>query len=240
MVSRIYHKVQGVIMKVAIVVICLADRGEHEELARVNKETFGRTATEDVKIFYVWGNNGKKKDNNDYVYPFLEDHGAVLKKTLAFFQDYKNEEYDYILRVNDGAYIDIPVMLEFLKDKPRERFYCGIPGTVVGINFASGSAFFLSRDLVHLIVDNMWQFHERHIDDVAIGEFMQNFGIPIDNRAVRVILHYDGKTRQIGDKVCTAAEFDESKCYHWRLRCDDGQRWVDCDHFRRLYETLHK
>ncbi len=226
-------------MKVAIVVICLADKGEHELLAETNKDTMGRTATEDVKIFYVWGLGREKKDEQDFITYFREDHGAVLKKTLAFFEHYVNEEFDYILRVNDGAYIDIPVMLEFLKDKPRTKFYCGILGNVVGINFASGSAFFLSKDLIQLIVALKDQFHEMHIDDVAIGEFMMNNGIPIHEGAIRIILHYDGKTRQITEEVYREEDFDESKVYHWRLRCDDGHREVDCEHFKRLYQTLN-
>ncbi len=227
-------------MRVAIVVICYVDKSEHEILAETSKQTMGMTATEEVKVWYVWGAGRSKKDENDYITSFHEDRGAVLKKTLSFFEFYRNEPFDYILRINDGSYIDIPKMIQFLEDKPKENFYCGIPGNVVGIDFASGSGFFLSKDLVHLIYDNIHEFHDRHIDDVAIGEFMMRHNIPIDQRAIRVMLHYDGWTRQVGGDVLKAEDFDNSKIYHYYLRCDDGNRWVDCEHMKRLYSTLNK
>lgn len=227
-------------MRVAIVVICHVDHAEHERLAETSKLTMGKTATDEVKIWYVWGAGRNKKDDNDYITDFHEDRGAILKKTLSFIEWYRNEPFDYIFRVNDGAYIDIPNMLEFLKDKPRERFYCGTPGSVDGIRFCSGSGFFLSRDLVQMIYENKWEFHDRHIDDVAIGEFMMNHGVPVDERATRVILYYDEWTRTIGENVVTKEEFGDTKVYHWRLRCDDGMREVDCEHMKRLYNTLHK
>jgi len=226
-------------MKVAIVVICYVDKGEHEMLAETSKQTMGLTATDDVKIWYVWGQGRTKADTNDFITSHHEDRGAVLKKTLAFLQHYQYEDFDYILRINDGSYIDIPNMLAFLKDKPKEKFYCGIPGNVVNIDFASGSGFFLSRDLVKLMMEHIYEFGEHLISDVAIGEFMMKHNVPIDLRANRMIIHYDGGTRQIGNEVFRIEDFDHSKIYHYYCRSGDGDRWVDCEHMKRLYHELN-
>ena len=225
--------------KVIILVVCYADKSEYDELAKAIKETWGRTETGDCKIWYVWGRGRNKQDYNDFIIDVKEDFGSLLKKTLAFFEFIKNEDFDYIFRTNTGSYVDTIRIVEHLKDKPRTNFYSGVPGYVDGIRFASGSGFFLSRDLVLLSESKRKDFGDDHIDDVSFGRFMARHGVKIDESCIRFTWTINGNIRQIGEPIIAEEKFPHDKIYHWRLRTDDGQRFWDCEKMYQLYNELN-
>jgi len=205
-------------MKVLILVVCCKDSiGEYEMLSRTIKVTWGR----DERVHYLWCNNYIKKDKNDWVLNKTEGYGMLLWKTLGFLFEHRHDEFDYILRVNVGSYVHIGNLLEFLKNKPRERFYCGQVGNYNDIYFCSGSCFILSRDLVMLSLRDIKQFGFDHIDDVSFGRFMMRHGIEPT--------FCPTKLRYLHENA-----YDE-KTYHWKLRSPDGLRYLDCQKMKELY-----
>ncbi len=145
----------------------------------------------------------------------------LLWKTLGYLFKHRHDEFDYVVRVNVGAYICIDRLISYLNNSPKERFYCGQVGEFDGIKFVSGSCFILSRDLVMLALRNIKQFGFDHIDDVSFGRFMANHGVePIFCQT---------KKRYMHDKE------DDGIMYHWKLRNPDGKRYLDCERMKMLY-----
>lgn len=223
-------------LKVIVLVICHWE-GEYIELGKTIKGTWGKTETENVKIWYGWGNGYEGSDRNDFYLDTKEDTGAILRKTLAFFEFIKDEPFDYIFRVNAGSYVDTEQIVKHLEGKPRQKFYSGTPGKYWEIEFASGSGFFLSRDLVMLSIQKKDEFGDDHIDDVSYGRFMMKEGIPINATCIRVTWTGSGLIRQIGADIIPVKDFDMNNAYHWRLRSPDGDRKCDCDKMIELYNN---
>jgi len=168
-----------------------------------------------------------------------EGYGSMLIKILDFIDFYKVKDFDYFMKVNTGSYVDVQRLVGFLEDKPREGFYCGTPGRLNDINFVSGSGIILSKELALLMAENRNEFGSEHIDDVAIGLFMQKHKVEIYQKGIRLTYHGDGKILQIGEDVIPESEFDYNKVYHYRLRHKDHERDVDCAHMYRLYQQLN-
>jgi hypothetical protein len=227
--------------KVYILVVCAhkANKGEYDLLTDTIKETWGRTETENAKIFYLWCNNYKKKDENDWVLNKPESYGALLLKTLGFLHEHIDDDFDYIFRTNAGSYVHTERLVEWLQDCPREQFYAGAGGNCAGIDFASGSGFILSKDLVQLAVKNRSTFGKDHIDDVSFGRFMARHGVKRSQQFMRITNHGGGLILQKDDEVCPEPQFDYDKNYHWRLRANDGQRQYDCATMWELYKQFN-
>ena len=208
-------------MKVLILVVCCAGNKEYEALANTIKRTWGKTGNSNAEIYYLWCNNYKVKGDNDFVLNKEEGYGMLLWKTLGFLFKHRHDEFDYILRVNIGSYVHVGNLLRYLEDKPRSNFYCGQVGRFDDIDFVSGSCFILSRDLVMLSLTNIKKFGFDHIDDVSFGRFMSRFNIePVFCKT---------KLRYLHEKA-----YDENT-YHWKLRSPDGERHLDCQKMKQLY-----
>ena len=67
-------------------------------------------------------------------------------KFLLTLREVINEEWDYIFRTNTSSYVSKNRLIEFSKNLPKEKCYCGIDGG----GFASGAGFFLSKDCARL------------------------------------------------------------------------------------------
>lgn len=207
-------------MRVFVLVVCClgGKNGDYDLLSDAIKNTWGKTQTEDARVFYLWCNNYFRKDFNDFVLDKEEGYGMILRKMLAFFFKHRHEDFDYIYKVNVGSYIHLGNLLEFLKDCPREKFYAShAVGKFDDIPFCSGSGFFLSRDLVMLSLAKIKMFGHDHIEDVSYGRFMMNNGVsPI-------------KTDITGKKK-----------FFWKLRHGDGQRNLDRDKMYELYQKINE
>jgi hypothetical protein len=211
-------------VKVLVLAVCCKDDiGEYEMLSSSIKKTWGSVVTKGVEIFYLWCNNYKKKDKNDWVLNKPEGYGMLLWKTLGFLFEHRHDEFDYVVRVNVGSYIHAGRLVKYLEDKPREKFYCGQVGNYVEIFFVSGSCFILSRDLVMLSLRNIKQFGFDHIDDVSFGRFMMLHGIEPT--------FCPTKLRYLDDPDAD----DDERAYHWKLRGPDGGRQIDCEKMKQLY-----
>ncbi len=216
-------------MKVFVLVVCAKDanKGEYDKLTRAIQETWGKDETDNVKVFYLWCENYARPDARNYVLKKPEGYGMLLWKSLGFLAEHRHDDFDYIFRVNVGSYVHLQRLYDHLLSCPREKFYSGQPGKIAGIPFVSGTGFILSRDLVLMMLDHIDQFGFDHIDDVAIGRFFQDNGIPITEDWTRATfghgMHADEK----------------SNTYHWKLRHADGERWIDCEHMKILYNRFN-
>jgi hypothetical protein len=101
-------------------------------------------------------------------------------------------DFDYIFRTNSSSYVDKKLLKEYLKDKPRNNFYSAIIGNHNGISFGSGCGYFLSRDLVHFLIDHKNELDLTLIDDVSVGKLLSKYNIELVNSSrFDVINHND-------------------------------------------------
>lgn len=162
-------------MKIIIIVLSYNDNNIYSKFYEAQKKTWDSEKINDIDTYYLFGNHSCNEIiGKELLVNIPEpDYG---NKTLNSFILVDSMDYDYIFRTNSSSYIDKSLLLEYVKDKPKEKYYSGVIGTYNGIEFASGSGYFLSKDLVKLVIDNRNMWNLNHIDDVALGEFLRCFG----------------------------------------------------------------
>jgi hypothetical protein len=177
------------------------------------KETWIKQSPDNVKSIFMYGDSTKIYwDNNDsfYVnYPESLEH--CLHKTITAFDVFLETDFDFIFRTNNTGYFDLNLVSQFVQDKPKNNFYCGCYGELNGINFASGSGYFISKDLVEKIVKNKNILYNYNMpgwcDDVMIGKFLtESLGVEIDPSARRLDLN----ASEISDDL-------DMTHYHYRI-----------------------
>jgi hypothetical protein len=223
-------------MKIIILIMSSTNK-IYEQLEKSIKETWYNNTNSQVEIiFYKDGFSDEIIfDGCDLILPISDGYENLGIRTIAAFDWVdKNYNYDFIYRSNLGAFIDINNMICFLEDKPKKEFYCGVYGKYWienEFNFASGSGYFLSRDLIELLVHNTNSFPQKIVDDVAVGCFLYKFNIKINKNAKRKNICNNQIFYEIGNKTVDFIPDDE--IYHVRLRSDD--RSLDIQNMKKLY-----
>jgi len=214
-----------------------------KKLEKAIKATWGAIENPQVKIIFYGDNQRtlfKRRmpvyKGNDLVLPCKDGYLNCTEKTLQAFDFVSsNFDFDYIFRTNLGSFVNQDRILNFLMDKPGKQFYSGIVGVYkkgsAHINFASGSGFFLSSDLVRLLVQGRDIVDHRMIDDAAFGEFFAVNDISIDKQAIRLSYTNEDMEYQIGDQ--TVEFIPEDLLYHIRLRSND--RRIDIERMKTLF-----
>ena len=231
--------------KVVILVMCSSTLPVYDNLKNGIKETWFNDRNDDVEIIFYSDNvNYSNKsyypvlEGNDLILPCDDGvHNCGVKTIMALDWVSENYEFDYIYRSNLGAYINVKNLLSFLSDKPKDKFYCGIIGVdefYLGrpVRFASGSGYFLSKDLVDLVSNNKDSWNHRAIDDVALGDFMERFNINVNESARRINLCSGEVFYNIGNKKVDT--IPDSELYHFRLRSDN--RDEDLKNMKEIHE----
>jgi hypothetical protein len=233
------------ISKKVIILVMSSSNPIYQELEISIKETWFNYRNDDVEIIFYKDNQNliDKKDYSvldgfDLILPCNDGFYTLGQKTIMAFEWVKkNYEFDYLYRSNLGAFVDIENLLYFLKDKPKDKFYCGIIGRDTyylrkEVKFASGSGYFLSKDLVNIVCDNKDMWLHNVVDDVALGELLSKFQIEVNNNAIRKNICDDKVFYQLGDKETD--NIDDSEVYHIRLRSTN--RKIDIENMKNIYE----
>src|SRR5205807_9551577 len=88
----------------------------------------------------------------------------------------EHRHFDLVFRTNASTYIDLPNLRRYVDaNADPTRFYAGKGANVDGIDFATGTGIFLSRDLVELLAREEWD--HSYLDDVAIGKLLHEHGV---------------------------------------------------------------
>lgn len=166
-----------------IILIPAHDSPFYRDLEQAIRETWLSRKVSGVKAYFYYGEGGKDHTYSvgDRIYsPHEEGVRNIGYKTLdAFRWLLENEEFDFVLRTNLSTYIDLQGAVEYLKDKPRERLYCGKIAGGYHPPFVAGAGYFLSKDLVQLVVANGGAWDHLFLDDVALGRLLNQLGVPI-------------------------------------------------------------
>lgn len=116
---------------------------------------------------------------NDVLWSKTEENlkPGILNKTILSLQYFlpRLQEFDFILRTNLSSFYVLPQLMKFIKTLPKTKTYCAS-----GEQFGSGCGYLLSNDLAALIVEHKDRLlNNLGDDDVCIGYFLRDFGIPL-------------------------------------------------------------
>jgi hypothetical protein len=216
-------------MKTKVIILVLSTEfNPYDLLEKSVRETWLNLNSNSVPVFFYYGSNeSENKIIDDKVYINVpETFGNITIKTLKMFEFiYKNFEFDYLFRTNLSSYIDIDLLYSFLDDKPKLDFYSGLMGCHDGVDFCSGAGFFLSRNLVEIIVNNKNLYESSHMDDVIIAKILKEYGIsPIK-----------------GDRFDFPSDNPPMNYFHYRVKENHSNYWeldrsVDVKNMNFLYE----
>jgi len=136
-----------------------------------------------------------QEKSNTLVVDIPDLYPLIGGKTLAAFRyAYENLEFDYIYRTNVSSYLDLEKLLNYISNKPRNDFYAGHLGFSNNTEFASGSGYFLSKDLVKRCLKHASEWDHDLVDDVSLGNLLtQKLGLKIVNiNRLDITLAYQG------------------------------------------------
>lgn len=212
-------------MNILILVLSLEDQNFYTKLYKKQKETWDSEDIEGIKTMYYFGNSQSNFIDKENIYTDVKEQLAFCGyKTLTAFNLIKDLEFDYVFRTNASSYIDKKLLLEFIKDKPKENFYSGVIGNYHGIPFASGSGYFLSKDLLKYILENKNEWNHQVIDDVSVGIMMLQKNIKI----------YPGKRFDLTDESYSNLFNIDPNHYHYRCKMQNN-RLMDLENMQKIH-----
>jgi len=200
-------------MKKILNLVLGCKEGYYVNIDKAAKETWVTKSPDNiVTIFMYGGGNSIFWDEKDSFYVDKKESLDICPyKTITAYETFLDSDFDYVFRCNTTGYYDLNLVGEFLEDKPTKNFYCGCLGELNGSKFASGSGYFLSKNLVEEIVKNKDILYNYGMpgwcDDVMIGKFLtESLGIQIDPSAKRI----DLAASEITDDL-------DMSYYHYRI-----------------------
>jgi hypothetical protein len=225
--------------KILILIMC-SSKEPYLSLEKEIKNTWFKIKHPNVKVIFYHDND---KEENKKNYAFLKENDLILPcgdgydnlgiKTLMCFEWALNYNFDFIYRSNLGAYLDFQNMIKFIENNgKKEKFFCGIIGKYNQIKFASGSGYFMSRDVVELVVEKKNDWNHSLCDDVAVADLLSKFSVGVSEGAKRLNYCDNKKFYEISDK--TVVHVDDSEIYHIRLRSEN--REFDILKMREIYK----
>jgi len=214
-------------MKILVLVLSYTGNTTYSNFYYSQKNTWDSIIVDDVQTFYFLGDSNKNEIvENTILTDVKESLYNCGHKTIRAFEKIRDLDYDYIFRTNSGSYIDKFLLQKYLLDKPREKFYSGIVGNHRGIAFASGSGYFLSKDLVDLVLQNKNDWNHGYIDDVSLGQLLFRLGInPQPSQ------RYDLERPLVGEIPMDY--------FHYRLK-NHNNRQIDVENMKKIFDMKTK
>jgi Galactosyltransferase len=161
-------------------VLVLAARVEpYPALVRTIKRTWSSVAVDGIETLFYFGGAELSRSGPDLTLPVSDDLQHTGEKTLACFEHaLATRDPALIFRTNCSSYVDLPNLSSFVRANARSRgFYAGRVGTHATIRFASGSGYFLSRDVAELVLERRDEWDHSLLDDVALGALLGRYGV---------------------------------------------------------------
>jgi hypothetical protein len=157
-----------------ILVLVLAARAwPYPILVQAIKRTWASCEADGVSALFYYGGERLELDGRNLYLPVTDALPAGWKTIACFEQVLRSNGFDLVFRTNCSSYVDLPNLRGFAERHARaEGFYSGRRGMFGDLPFASGSGYFLSRDLVELVVERRDEWNHALPDDIALAELM--------------------------------------------------------------------
>lgn len=192
-------------------------------IIEAQKRTWDSIHEDGIDTLYYYSDEYNHIDGRDLFLkcpPEADMNNYRFKLALDWIYDSNDPGYDYIFRTNASSYVDKKRLKEWLKDKPKRGFYCGIDGG----GFASGCGFAISTDLVNILrtIDD----YPTASEDCLIGVYLERAGIKVSPGAERYDYYFTPKN-------------PIPKIYHYRCKSDTQDRNKDIQAFEFLFKYLN-
>lgn len=168
-------------MKILVLIIASDNQPVYVEQQMIWR-SYMHLDPEHIEAYFIKANHDLATDfeiQGDIIWTKgIESFSGILNKTLLSFEAMlsRMHEFDYVLRANLSSFYVFERLLKFLKNLPKEKYYCGY--STPKAPFIFGSGIILSPDLVELMIKNKKELIDRQkIDDVAIGLFCRDHNI---------------------------------------------------------------
>jgi len=195
-----------------------------------------------INILFMFGHNTPLIDlnirtENLYISNVEDSYiPGILIKTLETM-NFVNETFTYkhILRTNLSSFFILDNLINNSTSLLKHNIYAGVIGNHNNILFASGAGFWMSKDIVELILTNKNNIDYFLPDDVAIGKLLNTIKItpmPRYDLTDNVLYDDDTKTRILNDVIA-------NKHYHIRIK-NDHNRNIDLDLMDFFTKKLYK
>lgn len=147
-------------------------------LIRAAEATWASATVPGVEVVFYFGGDGQRMAGRRLTLPVPDDFAHIGEKTIACFEYLlEHREFDLVFRTNCSSYVDLTNLSRYAAAHAQARtFYAGALSTHAGVAFASGSGYFLSRDLVELVVRERDAWNHELLDDVALGLLLSTAG----------------------------------------------------------------
>ena len=194
------------------------------------EQTWNSYEESNTQTYYYYGDSSScyHDDNNIYV-TSKDSFYHILDKTIEVFNYcLSNFDFDYIYRTNTSSYINKQKLSQWIQNKPLSRFYSGLVGQCRGIKYASGSGYFLSKDLVEYLLEHLNDIDRRIVfggqeDDLAIGTVFQHINIiPAPRQDIEC---------NINNKP------DINNYFHFRCKCQNN-RLIDIQQMHKIHKLI--
>ena len=154
--------------------------------------------------------------------------GITNKTVLAIDYCLQTYNFDYIYRTNLSSVVQLNNLYNFVATHPYN--YAGVIGNHLGIPFASGCGFLLSREAcIYLVTEKDKLLKDEYIDDVCFGIVLKpKFGIHQMSRCDINIDTRDDDTKYIIN----------SDMFHYRCKSDENH-WYTIPIMNKLYGKLY-
>lgn len=190
-------------MKILIMVLsCL--KPPYDRLEEAQRKTWDSIEVEGVRTVYYYG--------EDFLMMHKPFKDALIKEL--------DNDWDFLFRTNSSSYVDKNLLVEYLKDTPKENTYIGNRESQ-----CSGAGFIISKDIARVLVPL--------IPDGLAGD---NPNDPThEDQFIQQELN-KLYTIKAGDRV--EYNFDTNKvrrCYHYR--CKHENRDLTIDSFNNIFSN---
>jgi len=195
-----------------------------------------------IKIYLLFGNNVKTDDlnlNDDdkLILNTPESYmPGILIKTIESFKIINNlYDYKHIIRTNLSSFFIVENILKISENLNDNNIYAGVNGIqpAQNIPFVSGSGFWLSRDIVNIILNNKNKLNKNLVDDVSIGNILN-----INNINKYILDRYNLVNGiEISDKKNLIEDIIKKEHYH--IRINSNNKNLDIKYMKAFTELLY-
>lgn len=212
-----------------ILVLVLGARARpYPLLARTIEFTWARPRTDGVDVLVYTGGTRLRRRGLHVELPVSDAYEDIGAKTLAAFAHVlEHDRFDLLFRTNSSSYVDLTNLRAYAAEHAsRGRFYAGVVAAHEGIAFASGSGYFLSRDLVESVVARRAEWDHTLPDDVALAAVLAKEGIE------------PGRAPRVEYRDSRAIEEVDTTQYHFRVKTRSRLRVDDVEAMLALHRAF--
>lgn len=145
----------------------------------IRKTWLTRVEKTDKVLFYY--EKSKEELIEDKLFLSSSGNKATVEAFKFILSTYN---FNYLFMPNFYSYVDLELINKYLKDKPKINYYDGI-AKFDKFTYICKEGYFLSKDLVKLIVDNDDLLNLSLSEDIMIGELLAKFNIvPLNDGSI--------------------------------------------------------